>query len=186
MKRHLNLIPLATQRRQTRRKVAFVWTTSVALAGVFAGLLLGVEWLRGMSAMRELQNLQARYAPFDKIAQQHDDLVQQISHLRAREQLTLRLSRDEFGISMLGALAVATRDAGSTVYVNDLKYHVEAGNDAPRSVRLSGAGVDSGAIAGFAQRLRETGVFRSVAVESTGALPGGAVSLRQFSVACRL
>lgn len=186
MKRHLNLIPIATQRRQTRQKVAFVWTTSVAVASLLVGLMLGVEWLRGMSAMSELQDLRTRYAPFEEIAQQHDDLVEQISHLRAREQLTLRLSRDEFGVSMLGALAVATRDASSAVYVNDLKYHVEGGKDSSRLVRLTGAGVDSGAIAGFAESLRETGVFRSVAVESTGALPGGAVSLRQFSVACQL
>lgn len=186
MKRHLNLVPVTTRRRQLRQRLLRVWSTSVVLAGLFACAMLGVEWFRGMSALRDLQNLDARYAPFEEIAKQRDDLIDQISRLRAREQLTLRLSRDEHGVAMLGALALATRDTGGAVYVDRLEYDVESGNEGIRSVRLTGAGVDSGAVAGFAEGLRKTGVFQDVAVESTGALPGGAVNLRRFSVACRL
>lgn len=186
MKRHLNLIPIATQRRQTRRRVLNVWSASVVMAGALVGLMLGVEWLRGVVALRELEELNTRYAPFAEIAKQRSELVDQIDRLRGREQLSLRLSHDAHGVSILGALAIATRDSGGSVYVEKLVYELNEASDATRSVRLAGAGVDSGVIAGFAERLRETGVFSSVAVESTGSLPGGAVSLRQFSLACRL
>lgn len=186
MTRHLNLIPVATQRRHMMRRVIRVWSTSMVAAGVCVAALLGVEWLRGMATLSELQDLDARYAPFAEIHQKSSALSDQITRLKGREQLTLRLSRDDHGVALLGALALASRESGGSVFVKQMEYDVSGSQEAVRAIRLQGAGVDGGAIAGFAEGLRESGVFTSVAVESTGTLPGGAASLRQFTVACRL
>ena len=158
----------------------------MVIAGAGAGLLLGVEWLRGVVALQELKELDARYAPFAEIGQSQDELEARIAALRAREQLTLRLSRDQASVALLGALSLAASEVAGSVYLESIDYDVAETAGSNRSVRLRGAGADSGAVAAFAERLRESGVFDAVAVESTGALPGGAASLRRFGIACQL
>lgn len=190
MKRSLNLIPIATQRRQALGRVSHVGSTATVIAGVFTALLLGIEWTRGMVAVQQLSELNARYAPFEEIAGKQSKLASQIEMLRAREQLSLRLSREARGLTLLGAIAKAAEQQGGGVFVEALEYEGSAadGTQAENGgeVRLNGAGTDSTAIALFAQSLRETGMFAEVAVQSTRPISGNNTSQRRFEVACTL
>ncbi|MEO0529824.1 MAG: hypothetical protein AAF266_04515 [Planctomycetota bacterium] len=190
-KRSVNLIPVATQRRHSMRRLVRVWSTAIVLSGACSASLLGVEWARGLIAMQELSELDARYEPFVRIAGEQRSLANQVSALRAREQLSLRLSRDDHGLSLLGSIAQAAGASAGDVYVEQLSYDgaIATGSrdeKVTRSVRIEGAGVDSVAVAAFAERLRKSNVFSGVAVESTAPLPGGAASLRRFVVAAAL
>ncbi len=190
MKRSLNLIPIATQRRQAFAQVLRVWSTSTVIAGVCTALLLGIEWTRGMVAVQQLSELNARYAPFEQIAGKQQSLTSQIEQLRAREQLSLRLSREARGLALLGAIARAAGASDGAVYVEDLEYDGPAADGRDTNERgelqLAGAGVDSTAIAGFAERLRSSGVFAEVAVESTRPISGDTSGHRRFEVTCTL
>lgn len=195
MKRHLNLIPIATQRRQAFRRVLRVGATSTVIAGLLTGLLLTVEWTRGLVAMQQLQELNARYAPLEQLAGKQMKITKKLAQLRGREQLSLRLSREAYGLTVLGTISRAAEASAGNVYVETLQYDGTAGaargsidgkSEAIGAIRLSGAGVDSTAVAIFAEHLRASGVFTSVAIESTALMPGGAASVRRFEVACTL
>lgn len=188
IKRSINLIPVATQRRHEMRRLVRVWSTSIVLAGACSASLLGVEWARGLIAMQDLREVDARYEPFARITAEQDALAEQVAALQAREQLSLRLSRDDHGLSLLGSIAQAAGGSAGDIYVRQLQYDgpVATGSSkdqVTRSVRIEGAGVDSVAVAAFAERLSKSGVFEGIGVESTAPLQGGAASLRQFVVA---
>lgn len=190
MKRHLNLIPIATQRRQLARRVMRVATITLVISNTTVGLLLTGEWAQGWVASRQLRELEARYAPLRQIIDQQDALAKQIEQLRARELLTLRLSRESRELTLLGAIAQAAGQSNEDVYVQQLRYLRPAieSDQTPGGgeLHLSGAGVDGAAIAEFATRLRETGIFRVVSIESTCALPGGEAGLRRYQLTCQL
>lgn len=188
MNRSVNLIPLATQRRHAIRRIVQVWSLSTVLAGACAASLLGVEWVRGLIAMQELRDLDARHEPFVRIAAEQRSLAEQVAALRQREQLSLRLSRDDHGLSLLGSITQAAGKSTGDVYIERLEYEGAAATStqsrqAIRSVRIEGAGVDSSAVATFAEDLRKSGVFDGIAIESTAPLAGGSASLRRFVVA---
>ena len=191
MKRHLNLIPVATRRRQMVRRLSRASSRAIVAAGIVVGSMLALEWTQGMSSLRELKDVEARYAPVSQLLHEQARLVDRIQKLRGREQLSLRLSRDQYGLAVLGAVAQASGQSNGSVHVVQLDYQANADSEgaaaaAERSVQLEGAGVDSMAVADFAERLRESGVFSSVAVESTSPVSGGPNNLRRFEIACSL
>lgn len=190
-RRRLNLIPPATQRRLAFERLARTWSTTIVLCGLTAGGLLALEWTQGMFASHELQRLEVRYAPLAKLSADNEELKTQIAELRAREQLSLRLSRKEHGITALAAVTVATRDGDQDVYLMSVDYDgppedAKLKERPERWVQLVGAGVDSVAVAALAQRLRAVGAFEAVAVESTDPLPGADDRLRRFQMRCKL
>lgn len=189
MSRSINLIPVATQRRLAVRRLLRVASRSTVTTGACVLVLLGVEWARARAASRALQELEARYAPIVRLVEEHDRLASQIAELEAREELSLRLARDSRGIAVLAALAEATESSDGSVYVRRLSYQGSRPDrsqrsSANRAVRLEGAGADGLAIATFTTRLRDTGVFEAVEVESTNPLVGGSNSGRRFVVNC--
>lgn len=190
MKRHLNLIPVATQRRQLLRRVVRVGSIAVVLSGATTGLLLTGEWAQGWIAAQQLNELDERAAPLRQIIDRQDALAKQVEALRARELLTLRLSRESHELTLLGAVAQAAGETSNTVYVQQLRYTrppIQEDQSSSRGeLQLTGAGIDGAAIARFASELRDTGVFSLVSVESTGSLPGGDASLRRYRLNCRL
>lgn len=186
MKNSLNLIPPATQRRLVTRRVVRVGSTAMLLSGLCVASLLGVEWVRGVAAARELRTLEARNAPLEELRQERARLARQITLLEGREQLSLRLAHGEHGVALLAAIAQAAGEGDGLVYVQSLEYQVADSGDSQRSLRVVGAGVDGMAVARFAERLRSTGVFDTVSIEATGPMPGGGDNLRRFDLACRL
>ena len=193
MSQSLNLIPAAIQRRYTLRRVARVWLTWLVASCVCAAAFLGVEWLRGVASLRELMDLDARYAPFLRIAEEREALGAEIAQLRLLEENSQQLSPDEYGMALLGVLSKAAAASDGNVYLDSLTYRrpntqppkgatspVQASGDA---VRLTGVGFDGVAVAEFAAKLRESGVFRELTVQNTQPIDGGVASLRQFSIA---
>lgn len=162
----------------------------MVVCGVVIALLLGSEWAQGWMASQQLRELEARYVPLRQIINQQDALGKQIEQLRSRELLTLRLSRESRELTLLGVIARAAEGTDQAVFVQQLRYTrpaIETNQQhSGGELRLTGAGVDGGAIAGFATRLRESGLFRTVSIESTGALPGGSPSLRSYQLHCQL
>ncbi|MEN0109448.1 MAG: PilN domain-containing protein [Planctomycetota bacterium] len=188
--RSVNLIPPSTQRRHAVRRVMRVMSAWVTATGLVAGLLLAVEWARGVADSSELASLRARYTPVATLVDERADLIATIERLRGREQLSLRLSHGAHAYALLGVTAQAAAESSGSVYLRQLNYSAaeesaKPGEPISRGVKLSGASIDGVAVADFAERLRESGLFRSVAVESTAPLPGGQRSLRRFEVACR-
>lgn len=188
MKRHLNLIPPGTRHRQTLKRMVRVGSRSIVVAGVGLGLLLAAEWTRGLGRLARLQELEARFAPLSRLVHEQAAMAEKIEKLRAREQLSLRLSRDEYGLALLGAISVAASESAGSVYLKQLEYQANTTTIEPitttREVRIDGASVDGIGVATFAERLRISQVFDSVAVESTTPMPGGLSSLRRFEIHC--
>lgn len=187
MKTHLNLIPLATRRHQAVRRVTSMWSTAITAAAACCLTVCAVEWSRGVSAVSRLQSLDARFAPLSKMLEEQREVAKLIDDLRARKQLSLRLSGETPGVSLLGAVSTAAARLDGSVYVAKLNYE-DAGSAGPDDQRLllEGAGVDGFAVAAFAEGLREAGVFGEVTVDATHSLKGGAAALRGFQITCRL
>lgn len=191
MKRSLNLIPPAAQRRFLLRRVARLAVKASLASGACVAVLLGVEWARGLSTRHRLDELDARYTPLAKLQQESEEISSRISQLEKREQLSLRLNRDTQGLAVLGAVAHAASELGGAVYIERLAYegptvasrHEKA---AQELLRLEGAGQNGMAVAQFAARLRETGVFQSVSVESTAPAVAVAAGAKRFSIHCQI
>ncbi|TWT98088.1 hypothetical protein Pla108_22450 [Botrimarina colliarenosi] len=186
--RSINLLPFATKRAQAARRVTRVWMRAVLASSCCAAALLGVEWLRGVAALQELQELNARNAPFELIAQEKASVSSQLHRLRQREQITLRLARDEQGLAVLGVLAKAAAQSSGAVYLDEFFYQnpIDSLNQsamATTSVRLQGASIDGLSVAAFATALRDSGLFAEVGVENTEPLAGGSASMRRFTLA---
>ncbi len=185
MNHSINLIPPATQRRYALRRVLRVGVTWLAASGACTAALLGVEWLRGVSTLRELMELEARYAPFVRIAEESEALRSKIAGLQSREEVALAIGHEESGLALLGLLSRAAADLDGTVYFDHLAYQVPSTENASslsRRVQISGVGLDGVSVAGFATKLRESRVFKDVAVQNTQPYGGGAASLREFTV----
>jgi hypothetical protein len=193
MSQSLNLIPAATQRRYALRRVSRVWLTWLAASGACAAMILGVEWLRGVVSLRELMDLDARYAPFLHLTEEREILAVKIARLRLREENALQISHDEHGMTLLGVLSRAAANSGGNVYLDSLAYRRPTSQPANAStntvqnngntVQLSGVGLDGMSVAGFAAKLRESGVFSELTVQNTQPIDGSVASLRQFSIA---
>ncbi len=182
MKRSLNLIPIATQRKHAARRAVRICLSAIAMSSLACAVLLGIEWARGMAALQELQMLEAQYAPLSEIAKDQRSLVTQIAQLRGREQLSLRLSHHAHGVTLLGAVAQAVGESPESVYIERFEYDEE--KPGVRSLNLAGSGVDGVSVAAFAARLRESEVFESVAIASSRPLVGGLPTLRRFEIEC--
>jgi len=193
MSQSLNLIPAATQRRYALRRVSKVWLMWLAASGACAAMFLGVEWLRGIASLRELMDLDARYAPFLHLTEEREALAAKTARLRLREENALQISRDEYGMTLLGVLSKSSENSGGNVYLDSLTYRRLPPQQANAStsnvqtstatVQLSGVGLDGMSVAGFAAKLRESGAFSELTVQNTQPIDGGVASLRQFSIA---
>lgn len=186
MSQSLNLIPAAIQRRYALRRVSRVWLTWLAASGACAAMFLGVEWLRGVASLRELMDLDARYAPFLHLTEEREVLAVKIAQLRLHEENALQISRDEYGMTLLGVMSKAAANSGGNVYLDSLAYRrmtSPQASEASNTVQLSGVGLDGMSVAAFAAKLRESGVFSELTVQNTQPIDGGVASLRQFSIA---
>ncbi|MEQ8847529.1 hypothetical protein [Botrimarina sp.] len=191
MKRSLNLIPNPVLRRQAIGRLLRLWTVALLSAGSLAGLLVLVEWARGLAALDDLKRLDERYAPLVTLVKQREEFKEEIELLRAREQTTLRLATDQHSLSALAAITLAAAAAPNEVYLEEIDYQASAPQQGGRPegrpvVRLTGASVDSLAVARFAERLRTGGGLASVSVESTAPLPGSDPSHRRFQIVCQM
>ena len=189
MKGHLNLIPLATQRLYASRRIVRFWSAVIALAGIGCLLACGIEWGRGLAASQQLQAFDARFAPLAKLLEEQRELSELVANLHAREQISLELSNETQGVSLLGVISQAASELNGAVYVAKLEYDssVQSGKgqrDHHRLLHLGGAGTDSMSVATFAAGLRDSGVFDSVTVDSTRSFHGGEPSLRTFEINC--
>lgn len=189
MKRHLNLIPPAIQRRQAAKRILRGWSSIVTFVGIICLSACVMEWSRGVAAVQRLQALDARFAPLGKLADEERELTGIVENLRAREELSLRLSTETEGVTLLGAVSTAAKDLGDGIYLVEFRFQGDtplAGGAKPgsRSLRLEGAGIDGLAIASFADRLRDAGVFSTVSVGATRPVSGGAPTLRSFQIDC--
>lgn len=189
MKGHLNLIPLATQRLYTSKRIVRFWSMVITLAGIGCLFACGIEWGRGLTAAQQLKAFDARFAPLAKLLEEQRELSQFVTNLQAREQISLELSSETQGVALLGAVALAASKLKGAVYVATLEYDSSpqsgrAASSSGRRLHLDGAGTDSLAVAAFAAELRDSGLFDSVTVDSTRPFAGGRVSLRSFEINC--
>lgn len=191
MSRSVNLVPAATLRRQAISRLSRVWTVALLTTGSIAGLLVGVEWARGLAALDEMKRLDAAYVPLVGVVQGREALRQQIERLRSREQTALRLANEHHAVSALAAVTLASAATEGGVYLDAIAYRAPGAHSAAShadrpTVRLTGAGVNSVAVAQFAENLRTGGGLAAVTVESTSALPGGDPGHRRFEILCHL
>lgn len=184
MSQSLNLIPPSLQRAAATRRVKRVGSRAVLASGVVVSALLGLEWTRGVAALRDLTELDARYAPLARLADEQEETEAEVARLRAREQIALRLAREAVGLPLLGAVSRAASAGAGAVYLDELTYDggsADATQPAAQ-VRLRGVGIDGVAVAQFVERLRESRAFEGLAIESSEPVAGGAASVRQFLV----
>ena len=189
MKGHLNLIPLATQRLYASKRIVRFWSMVIALASIGCLFACGIEWGRGLTAAQQLKSFDAHFAPLAKLLEEQQELSQLVTNLQAREQISLELSSETQGVALLGVVAHAASKLNGSVYVAKLEYDsssqsARTTNSSRRRLHLSGAGTDSLAVAAFAAELRDSGLFDSVAVDSTRPFARGVASLRTFEINC--
>ena len=119
---HINLIPSATRRRQAIRRMLRWWVQWTTALCLLAAVALALDWARGSAALRELSELEARYAPIERLARETKSMADKVAALQAREQLSLRLTHEAHGIVLLGAIAEAAGENPGTVYVQQLQF----------------------------------------------------------------
>ena len=172
VKSHLNLIPESIQRRQAYTRIVRGWTSVILATTLFCALICALEWSRGISAARRLLALDSTCTPLESLTNETRELNQLVADLRAREELTLQLSIETHGVTLLGAVSEAAEELGGSIYLVGFDFQRQAGSGTrgvanPHTLSLEGAGIDSLVVAAFASRLRESGVFTEVTIDST-------------------
>ncbi|TWT40150.1 PilN domain-containing protein [Botrimarina hoheduenensis] len=192
MKRVLNLAPPGIRRRQTLRRLRHAVATAVTAAGVLSGLWLVVEWSRGASMAQSLGRLEAEYAPLARLMEEDVELRAEIARLRGREQLSLRLTTEQLGLSLLAAVSRAAAMPEAQVYLDQLHYRSTHAKSSVRQrgatehsgVKIEGISRDGLAVARFAEGLRESRLFSQVSIETSAPAASDGSALRKFTIAC--
>lgn len=195
MKRVLNLAPSSIRRRQAVRRLTRAVATAVTVAGALSIGWLLIEWSRGAAMARDLGRLEAEYLPLARLINEQAELRTSITQLEAREQLSLRLTTTHAGVPVLASIAQAAAEPETQVYIAELEYtlpqesgrrRASVGSATSPRVQIEGSGRDGLAVARFAQRLRDSGLYTQVSIESSRPAGGDGVALRRFEITCIL
>lgn len=193
MKRVLNLAPPSIRRRQMMRRLTRAVATAVTCAGAISASWLLIEWSRGAAMAQDLGRLEAEYAPLARLISEQAELVDSIQRLQAREEISLRLTTTHAGVPVLASISQAAADPEAAVYVEGLEYRMPQSTPTRRQatsprktpvVSIAGSGRDGLSVARFAERLRASGVYSQVSIESSRPAGGASESLRQFQITC--
>ena len=197
MKTSLNILPCALRRRQMVRLRLFQWCFIWAAAAAAASsTLYWTKYVPYQACQADLQARERKYAPLKKLQTELDAMRPQMDDLQKREALALSLADDVPDITLLGIISRAARQSDGSVYVKQLLLERKATLETPDEhgdsagqkrrgvLTLHGAGVDNLSVARFVAALRDSGVFDTVELKSTGIEAATGTEARSYLVEC--
>lgn len=201
----MNLLPYSFRKKLVTEKILrrwiAVWTVCL-LVGV--GVTL-VSWAGQASAATEQADLEARARPFQKLEAENEKLATEIAAIQKRESILEDVNGISDPLSYLTLISRSAAAAEGELFVNRvaiseaeeiIEKAVQRRGPKGRSVtpaktkdiiqvNLSGLATNHASVATFVTTLRESGVFRSVELKSSTALPLPHGNGRQFDVICK-
>lgn len=168
---HLNLMSSESIRRQALAEATRIWICLASLAAIGAALLVAGETWSAQKESQRLAALEAQHAPIRQLRSEIKELQTKISRLSSDQQLALELAANRSMVTLLGSLGTSAAAAGGDLYVASLKLERLEGLDATASghvAQIEGICVDSLAVTRLADLLKETQLFSTVQITSSG------------------
>lgn len=197
MKTSLNILPYALRRRQMVRLRLFQWCFIWAAAAAAASsIFYRTKYVPYQACRAALQARARKYAPLKKLQTDLDTMQAQMDDLQKREALALSLADDLPAITLLGITSRAARQNEGSVYVAQMSLDqkatpetleergASAGHKRRGVLTLRGAGVDGLSVPRFVAALRDSGVFDTVELKSTGIQTANGTEARSYLVEC--
>lgn len=191
MKQHLDLMPLAIQRRLILGDRLAAWSLVwIVLAAVAAA----AYWSNFRESQRRVVAANRRDAEYTQVVAAQDEVTQvrqQIEQLQQREALSLLLADDLPSLLIVGIVSRAARDSGSNICVQHLAFSRTTSSndgviDVQRTLELNGLGSDNLAVARFVASLRDSQLFDRVELKSAASQTQGDRKARSYVVHCTL
>lgn len=195
MKTHVNLMSPQFIERETFKDIIRKWMMIAALAMLGAIAWSGWQYQSSRSTFARRSVLRQTYARHQQDIADLQTLQAQMQALVAQQQTILHLSAEPSLLSLLGIVSAAGAKGAGAIYLEQLDYRnvrqvaTPASDTASiRSLFLKGIAKDNLAVARFADEIRGAPVFKSVELQSTGALsPDVSAPYGQtFSIQCSL
>ncbi len=176
MKRHLNLLPMATRRKQLIQKIIKQWTLATGLATVFTSLFVWFAWERTSEQLSLLDSAKRQYAPLKALETDNIKLAGETESLNQRERLALELAQNRSTLTLLGQLSFAANRCDGKVSIRQFSMNTtqrESADDkgmtfSETKLMLQGVAIDDISIAQFVAELRDSKMFYDVQLTSTG------------------
>ncbi len=197
MKISLNILPYALRRRQMVRRRLYQWCFVWAAAATAAGnIVYWATYVPYQACLADMQTHERKYAPVKKLQTELDAMRAQMDDLQKRETLALSLADDVPDLTFLGIISRAARRSNGSVYVEQMsldrntptttpdKNADSAGQKPSGVLTLRGAGADNLSVARFVAALRDSEVFDTVELKSTGIHAAGRMEARSYLVEC--
>ena len=191
MKNSLNMLPLVYRRRVVRRRCVRAW---VLVSGIVTASL--VVWYVSERSYFELLTsrlrvVQTEYSPVQSMEEAVNGVRKQLDELQTRETIALELAENQPVLTLVGVVSQAAARTGGQIGVAEMTLlrssFLEKGQHPGKSknvVTLQGKGLDNVAIAKFLAGLRDSGIFRTVELRSSGIQPTSLDQHRSYKVEC--
>jgi hypothetical protein len=197
MKTNLNILPYALRRRQVVRLRVFQWCFIWVVAAVAgSSIVYWTTYVPYRACMAHLQSHEREYAPLKKLETELGAMRAQIDDLQEREALALSLADDVPDLTLLGLISRAARQGAGSVYVEKMSLERKAEPETPDKkddsaerkrrgvLTLRGAGLDNLSVARFVAALRDSELFETVELKSTGVKAARDTEARSYLVEC--
>jgi hypothetical protein len=201
MIQHLNLLPYEYRQRGLWRRRCKLWALIWMAVAMGMGGLYGASYAAMKSQRDEMLELEAACEPLRSLEADSLSIAKELADLSGRKSLLAKLDRGEQPVQLMGLLSDAVRRVDQGVVISDLLVEpfrveeayseIDAQGQEKKLVRqldrfrlrLSAFGSDDLAVAHFVSVLKDSAVFESVTLISTGEQTQRA-GLREFIVEC--
>lgn len=171
MTKSINLLPLRFRKQQLVTQVSKSW---LFLFGFATLLMIGGAWWtwnQNSSQKIVLDATKLQYAPVQRLAAESKRYRVETESMQQRERLALELSRHRSILALLGQLSISAKNCEGNVSIKEMTLDSELGakdEHAHSKLTLTGVGIDDVAIAQFVAELRDSEMFESVQLTSSG------------------
>ena len=188
----LNLLPVATLRRQAIRQSLSVWAY---IGGCAMLLLIGMTIHQELLTARVDRRLAALTDSYDAThadLQEVKRLRREIEEVRDRHGATLSLTRERPLLPLLGIFSSAARANSDGVAIGQFAFSSDEapqpGNTSSRTpavlIELRGVAANPMALAEFVSAIQGCNVFTRVELTSTGAIRIRDQAARSYTIEC--
>lgn len=197
-KTSVNLLSPSYVTKRFAKRAMRQWSVVAGLGLLFVSFWLGYEYYSLQRANDRLEYAKTEYAQQRKAKVEIKKLTEQRNVLKQRERATFELEDNVPLLDLVGIVGRAASGSDGKIHLKTFQYGepIATGKrrivaDRSRNLRLAGIAQDNVAIARFAASIRDSKVFDSVELASTGpAKETGSdetnTSHRTFDIQCSL
>lgn len=183
----INLLPMKFRRRQLVTQIAKSWLFLYGFAALL--IMVGAWWTWNQNSAQKivLNAVKLQYAPVERLVSESERYRAETESMQQRERLALELSRHRSILALMGRLSISAKNCDGKVSIKEMILDSELGlkdEPAQSKLTLTGVGTDDVAIAHFVAELRDSEMFESVQLTSSGSTVIEDYESKLYSLEC--